>query len=184
MSAFDQRRLYFSLFWFLPWLAFPTHEAYTKTYKEALYVKCLIILSRPYGRRKVERKTYWPIYTQTHTKAHTHTSNRLYVPDLANFALQCLLKVWDLFGKITKDPHMFYIWDWFTPRPFHLAMSYLSLFTLKKILNSSLFWTISLNPLQLIWCPTILVLISSFTFLTTYSPGWMDRGWGMRNDRA
>lgn len=73
---------------------------------------------------------------------------------------------------------MVYIWDLVHTRPLHLALNYLSLFTLKENLNSSLFWTISLNLLQLIWCPTILVLITPFTFLTTHSPRWMDRGWG------
>lgn len=130
-----------------------------------------------------ERHTDPFTHRLTQRRSLTHPTGFMF-PNLANFALQCLVKVWDLFGQITKDSHMFYMRDWFTPRPLHLALNYLSLFTLKENLNSSLFWIISLNPLQLIWCPTILVLITPFTFLTTHSPGWMDRGWGMRNDRA
>lgn len=72
------------------------------------------------------KDTQTHLYTDSHNDSHSYPTGFIF-PNLTNFDLCCLMKVWDLSGQITNDSYMFSIWDWFTKRPLHLDLNFFSL---------------------------------------------------------
>lgn len=126
MSVFDQKKFHFSLFWFLHQLPFPGHEAHENLKRWSLCKVFHNYIETMLENKSWNKDTQTHLYTDSHNDSHSYPTGFI-LPNLTNFDLCCLMKVWDLSGQITNDSYMFSIWDWFTKRLLHLDLNFLSL---------------------------------------------------------